>query len=63
MSPVLQRWAPVMENIVFQLFLFLCRPNELNFTQLIAAPFATVRPVGRISQQGGGKYHKGGHIF
>ena len=44
-----------MESIVYQLFLVLCRPNELNFTQLIAVTFTTVRPAARISQQGGQK--------
>jgi len=48
-----------MENVVYQLFLVLCRPKELNFTQLIAVTFTTVRPVTRILQQGGGN-HKGG---
>jgi len=33
-----------MEKIVYQLFLVLCRPNELNFTQLIAVTFTTVTP-------------------
>ena len=50
-----------MENIAYQLFLVLCRPNELKFTQLIAVTFTTVRPVARISQQGGQK-SQGGHI-
>jgi len=41
-----------MENIVYILFLVLRRPNELNFTQLIAVTFATVRPVARIFSVG-----------
>jgi len=53
---------PVMENIVYQLFLVVCRPNQLNFTQLIAVTFATVSPVARISQQGA-KNHKWRHIL
>jgi len=51
-----------MENIVYQLFLVLCRPNELNFTQLIAVTFTTLSPVSRILQQGG-QNHKGGKFF
>jgi len=38
-----------MENIVYRLFLVLCRSNELHFTQLIAVTFTTVRLVARIS--------------
>ena len=53
---------PVMENIVYQLFLVLRHPNELNFTELMAVTFNTVRPVARISQQGT-KNHNGEHIF
>jgi len=53
---------PVMENIVYQLFFVLCRPNELNFTQLIAVTFFTVRPVDRISRQRR-KKSQGGNIF
>jgi len=53
---------PVMENIVYQLFLVLCRHNEPNFTQLIAVTFTTVRPVARISQQGDQK-SQGGACF
>jgi len=52
-----------MENIVYQLFLVLCRPNELNFTQLIVVTFTTVRPVARISQLGGCKNHEVGAHF
>jgi len=51
-----------MENIVYQLFLVLCHPNQLNFTQLIAVTFTTVRTVARISQQGGRK-HKWGIFY
>jgi len=51
-----------MENIVYQLFLVLCRPNELNFTQLIAATFTTVSPVARISQQGGKELQGAAHF-
>ena len=51
---------PATENIVYQLFLVLCRLKELNFTQLIAITFTTVRTVARISQQGGAKNHKVG---
>ena len=51
-----------MENTVHQLFLVLCRPNKLNFTEMIAVTFTTVRPVARISQQGA-KNHKGGGTF
>ena len=50
-----------MENTVYQLFLVLCRPNQLNFTQLIAVTFTTVRQVARISQQG--ENHKGEEHF
>ena len=53
-----------MENMVCHLFLVLCRPSEQNFTQLIAVPFTTVRPVARISQQEEGvQKSQGGHIF
>jgi len=51
-----------MENIVYQLFLVLCRPNELNFTQVIAVTVTTVIPVARIWQQGA-KNHKGAHFL
>jgi len=50
-----------MENTVYQVFLVLCRPNQLNFTQLIAVTFTTVRQVARISQQG--ENHKGEEHF
>ena len=50
---------PVLESVVYQLFLVLCRTNELNFTQLIAVTFTTVRPVARISQQGSQKWQGG----
>jgi len=52
-----------MENIVYQLFLVLCRPNELNFTQLIVVTFTAVRPVARISQQRGQKITRGQHFL
>jgi len=52
----------VMESIVYQLVLVLCRPNEQNVTQLIVVTFATVRTAASISHQGA-KYHKEAHIF
>jgi len=53
---------PVIENIVYQLLFVLCRPNEINFTQLIAVTFATVRPVARISQRGAKNYKREAHF-
>jgi len=38
---------------MYQLFFVLCRPNELHFTQLTPVTLTTVRPVARITQQGG----------
>jgi len=52
----------VMKSIVYQLFLVLCRPNELNFTQLIAVTFTTVRPQPRFRSREA-KSHKGAHFL
>jgi len=55
---------PLTPQPWYQLFSVLCRPNELNFTQLIAVAFTTVRPITRNSQRGrGGKNHTAEHNF
>jgi len=51
-----------MESIVYHLFLVLCRPNELNFTQLIPVTFTTVRPSQGFRSRGGPKITRG-NIF
>jgi len=58
-SAVLQRWAPSIGKHCVAIVFSLTRPNELNFTQLIAVTFATVRPVARISQLGSQKSQGG----
>jgi len=52
-----------MENIVYQLFLVLCRPNGLNFTQLIVTMLRHSGSSPGFRRRGGGKNHKGGTFF